>query len=205
MSILFRKRDASLANAISHLCIMAPFVFGCNAEAQTANYGMDLSGRVITELTRPGTRAVVLFFAASDCPISNRYIPEVMRLRQEFSDQGVQFWQVYPNPGDTAAVIRQHNAQFDDVGNVVLDTEQKLVRMAHATVTPEVAVFVRTGSGLSEVYYGRIDDRYLALGSERSHARHHDLEDAITSVLDNKPAPPPGGPPVGCAIVTRQP
>jgi hypothetical protein len=32
--------------------------------------GVDLSGSPITQLAPAGTKAVVLFFAASDCPIS---------------------------------------------------------------------------------------------------------------------------------------
>jgi len=173
--------------------------------AQAARFGLSLNGTPIRTLAPPGTRAVVLFFAASDCPISNRYIPELARLRQEFAGRGVKFWEVYPNPDDTAAKVERHAAQFDDKVSVVLDTEQSLVRMARATVTPEAAVFLWGENDLREVYHGRIDDRYLAFGSERPHAFHHDLEDAISSALANKPVPAPGGPPVGCAIVTRQP
>ena len=105
-------------------------------------FGTDLSGRPIEQIAPAGSRAVVLFFAASDCPISNRYIPEIERLDREFAPQGVRFWWVYPNPGDTAAVVSQHNEQFDIHGNVALDTAQRLTQMAHATMTPEVAVFV---------------------------------------------------------------
>ena len=47
----------------------------------------------------------MLIFAASDCPISNRYVPEIARLTNEFSPQGVRFWWVYPNGADTASVI----------------------------------------------------------------------------------------------------
>jgi hypothetical protein len=166
---------------------------------------MNLNGTPVTTLAPEGTRAVVLFFAASDCPISNRYIPEFTRLRQEFAGRGVQFLEVYPNPDDTAARVQQHAAQFRDEASVVLDTEQSLVRMARVTVTPEAAVFLRDENNLREVYHGRIDDRYLAVGSERPHALHHDLEAAISSALESRPVPQPGGPAVGCAIVTRQP
>jgi len=175
------------------------------AGAQTGRYGVDLRGMPVTELASPGTHAVVLFFAASDCPISNRYLPEMARLQGEFGNRGVEFWQVYPNPGDTASVVRQHNAQFGDSARIVLDTQQSLVRMAHVTVTPEAAIFIPDGSSLREVYHGRVDDRYLAFGSERPRAQHHDLEDAIAAALKNQPVPQPGGPPVGCAIVTLQP
>ena len=175
------------------------------AGAQSTRYGVDLSGAPVSELAHSGTRVVVLFFVASDCPLSNRYDPEVARLQRVFADRGVQFWWVYPNPGDTASVVSKHMEQFNEGPNVVLDTEQALVHMARATVTPEAAVFLRDSNGLHEVYRGRIDDRYLAFGSERPQAQHHNLEDALTDTLNNQAIPPPGGPPVGCAIVTRKP
>ena len=56
-------------------------------------------------------------------------------------------------------------------------------------------------SSLREVYRGRIDDRYVSFGHERPQAMHHDLEEAIRSALANRPVLPPGGGPVGCAIM----
>jgi hypothetical protein len=165
--------------------------------------GTDLNGHPVEQIAPPGAKAVVLFFAASDCPISNRYIPEIERLDREFAPQGVHFWWVYPNPGDTTAVVRRHDEQFDLHADAVLDTEQRLTRMAHATITPEVAVFISTAEGLREVYRGRIDNRYVALGRERPAATRHDLEMAIRAVLANRTVPKPGGPAVGCSIVPR--
>jgi thiol-disulfide isomerase/thioredoxin len=167
---------------------------------------VDLSGHSVEQLAPAGTKAVVLFFVASDCPISNRYIPEIEKLSAEYGPRGVLFWWIYPNPGDTAAVVKAHDAQFSiGSGTLVrslLDARQSLVRMAHVTITPEAAVFVPAASGLREVYRGRIDNRYIDFGQERPSATQHDLEEAIRAVLDHKIVPPPGGPPVGCSIVT---
>ena len=181
------------------------FLLGClSIMARAAEpFGTDLNGRPIEQIAPAGSKAVVLFFATSDCPISNRYIPEIERLDREFAPQGVHFWWVYPDPGDTAAVVRRHDEDFQIHADQVLDTEQRLTRMAHATTTPEAAVFLSTVAGLHEVYRGRIDDRYLALGQERPAATRHDLELAIRAALDHRPAVKPGGPAVGCSIVPR--
>ncbi|MGA2216878.1 MAG: redoxin family protein [Terracidiphilus sp.] len=175
------------------------------------DFGLDLHGNPVRQLAGPGTRVVVLIFAASDCPISNRYVPEVARLNREFSGKGVRFWWVFPNPDDTAKVVAQHNRDFSipstlsttDV-STVLDRRQSLVAWAHAGVAPEAAVFVVEGAEMREVYHGRIDDRYIDLGQERPQAGHHDLEMAISATLAGKPAPQPGGPTVGCSIVFLQ-
>ncbi len=50
--------------------------------ATATPFGVDLHGKALHRLAPEGTRAVVLFFAASDCPISNRYVPEITRLRE---------------------------------------------------------------------------------------------------------------------------
>jgi hypothetical protein len=166
-------------------------------------FGIDLDGKPISDLAGPGVRVVVLIFAASDCPISNRYVPEIARLSKEFSPN-TRIWWVFPNPGDTATVVAQHMRDFDIHEDTLLDPRQELVERARAKMTPEAAVFVVRGPDLDEVYNGRIDDRYISLGQERPRAGHHDLEAAIRAALAGKPVPQPGGPPVGCSIVFLQ-
>ena len=166
---------------------------------------MDLEGHPIFGLASPGTRVVVLIFAASDCPISNRYVPEVERLSRHFARQGVRFWWVFPNPGDTAAVVSGHLRAYAISDAAVLDVRQALVRRAQVRVTPEAAVFLVRGGALREVFHGRIDDRFLAFGRERPAPARHELEAAIGAALDGSSVAPPGGPAVGCAIVPRQP
>lgn len=159
-----------------------------------------LDGRPLNRLAPPTAPAVVLVFVATDCPISNRYVPEVQSLQRKFASAGVRFWLVYPNPSDTAAVVRTHNQQFAINTDTALDTTQTLEALAHVTTTPEAAIFVPDGAHLREVYHGRIDDRYIAFGQERPHALHHDLEDAIHAVLTHESVPRALGRPIGCSI-----
>ena len=145
----------------------------------------------------------MLFFAASDCPISNRYIPEIERLDREFAPAGVHFWWVYPNPEDTAEVVRRHQQQFDIRGDTVLDTEQRLTAMAHATITPEVAVLFPTDhAGARSIAAASTIATSRWVRSAPSLTRH-DLEDALRALIADRPVPPAGGPPVGCSIVPR--
>jgi hypothetical protein len=167
-------------------------------------FGLDLHGHPIRQLAGPDTRIVVLIFAASDCPISNRYVPEIARLNKEFAGKGIRFWWVFPNATDSAAFVALHNRDFSIHENTVLDPHQSLVAFAHATVTPEASIFLVENGSMHEVYNGRIDDRYLSIGQERPQPQRHELEDAITSALAGKPIPQPEGPPVGCSIVFLQ-
>jgi len=171
------------------------------APAGAQKLGLDLNGRPVNELAGPGIRLVVLIFAASDCPISNRYVPEIARLNAEFATRGVRIWWVFPNASDTAQVVAKHNRDFAIKEDSLLDPGQTLVRFAHVGITPEAAVFAVRNGSLGELYRGRIDDRYLAIGQERPHPSHHDLEAAIDAALAGRAVPHPGGPPVGCSVV----
>ena len=66
----------------------------------------------------------------------------MQRLTRQFEPSGVRVWFVYPNPGDSAKVVRAHDQEFSITAHTALDTQQSLTRMAHATTTPEAAVFV---------------------------------------------------------------
>jgi hypothetical protein len=170
------------------------------AEAQGL-YATDLQGHPVERLTSAATRVVVLIFAATDCPISNRYVPEIARLDRSYNGKNVVFWWVFPNPGDTLAVVQKHARDFSVATPALIDSRQALVRTAHAAVTPEAAVFTVENGNLHEVYHGRIDDRYSKLGQERPQASHHDLEEVIRAALSGRTIPESSGGAVGCSII----
>lgn len=173
--------------------------FGLAAQTQTGV--VDLDGKYIDPLQNPGGRAVVLIFTRTDCPISNRYAPEIRRLHELFSSKAVTFWLVYPGAKESADAIRKHVAEFGYRCGVLRDPRHALVRIAKAKITPEAAVFV-PGKGL--VYHGRIDDRYVDFGKMRQSPTTHDLERVLESILDNRPAPVAVTRAVGCFISDLQ-
>lgn len=155
----------------------------------------------LATLTPGGGRVVVLYFVATDCPVSNRMFPEMRRLREAFQGRGVQFWYVYPNTSEHEIDISQHQQIFDDRGSALTDPAGALVRLAGAVATPEMAVLVPAGKGWRMVYAGRIDDRFVRLGLERPAATEHFGEEAIRAVLAGRMPRPATGRPVGCAIM----
>jgi hypothetical protein len=156
----------------------------------------DLDGAQVDPLSdREGI--TVLVFASRECPISNRYAPELKRIAQTQAGHGVRFWLVYPDAHDDAAEIRAHTEAFDYGMRALRDPQHVLVKRAGVRVTPEVAVFTRTGD---VAYRGRIDDRYVRLGQEQPSAQTHDLEDALIAVLRGQAVRAPTTAAVGCAI-----
>jgi hypothetical protein len=158
---------------------------------------LDLENRPVDPLhTAPETKATVLLFVTTDCPISNRYAPEVARLFKSFASKGVSFWLIYPNPADTPQAIRDHRASFGYPMQALRDPGHALAKFVHATVTPEAVVV----AGERVVYRGRIDDRYVELGVQRPAPTRLDLEDALGAVLAGKPVQLPTTQAVGCVI-----
>ena len=98
-------------------------------------------------------------------------------------------------------MVRRHAKEFKVTTPTLLDSHQDLVHLAHAAVTPEAAVFAVENGKLREVYHGRIDDRYIAFGTERPQATRLDLDDAIKAVLAGHPTPEAFAAPVGCSII----
>ncbi len=159
----------------------AAAVLGVVLASATSVRVPDLDGTPVDPLAqRAGTKATVLLFVTTDCPISNRYAPDMHRLQQTFAKDGVVFWLVYPNPADSTSDIRDHLKSFAFPGTALRDPRHDLVKAAGATITPEAAVYDAKGT---LTYRGRIDDRYSAVGIERAQPTRHDLQDAIAATV----------------------
>ena len=159
---------------------------------------LDLDGRLVDPLApAPGVRATVFVFITTDCPIANRYAPEIQRLTGIFASQGVRFRLVYANPHEPLASIRNHLRQFQYAIPALRDPEQALVRFTKVTVSPEAAVVDQGGVLL---YHGRIDDRWVNIGRDRAAATRADLAEALRATLDGKPVAQSTTPAVGCIL-----
>ena len=159
---------------------------------------VDLDGGAVDPFqSATNSKAIVFVFMGVDCPIANRYAPELRRLYKKFTLQKVDWWLVYPGADHSAETIRKRISEFNHAGKVLRDPKLALVRKAQAKVTPEAAVFLRDGR---LVYHGRIDDRHPELGTTRPTPTRRDLERALEEILANKPVSQPSTKAVGCLI-----
>lgn len=142
-------------------------------------------------------KATVLLFTRSDCPISNRYAPEVGRLVDAWSPRGVAFFLVYVDPRQPDAEVRTHVSDHGYRCRVLLDRRHELVALAGATITPEAAVF---GPGRALLYRGRIDDRFPELNVMRAQPTRRELADALAAILAGHAPAVAEAPAVGCVI-----
>ena len=142
-------------------------------------------------------KATVLFFLTYDCPISNRYAPEINRIVAQYRKQNIAFYFVYADSAGTNAQTRKHLKAFGFSAPGMRDTKHKLVKLTGVTVTPEVAVLTPAGK---RVYRGRIDNRILAFGKQRDKPTVFDLRSALDAVLQQKPVQTAQTEAIGCFI-----
>jgi tetratricopeptide (TPR) repeat protein len=147
-------------------------------------------------------KVTAYIFTTTDCPIANRYAPEIERLHRQFSNRGVVFRLVYVNPRESEATIREHASKFGYSMSIERDATHTLVKRFGITVTPEAAVVDARGELM---YRGRIDDRYTAIGVDRQRATKQDLQDALDAIVNGRRVPTSSVPAVGCFVADLRP
>ena len=167
---------------------------GCVSPMSSA---VDLEGKRCDPLASNRGVATVLIFVSVDCPIANRYVPEILRLQETYGRRDVSFWLVHSDPHETVTQIREHAREFHLTVPEVRDPQHHLAMLAHAEVTPTAAVFARDGR---LVYHGRIDDRISDLQRERPVPTRRDLAEALDAVLSGRAVAEPVTQAVGCFI-----
>jgi hypothetical protein len=160
---------------------------------------VDLRGAAVDPIAEMATDIVVLVFVTPDCPVSNRYAPELARIASVSPREKVSWWLVYPDPDVDAATIEAHQRDYALPGTPIRDPQHVLVAASGVVVTPEVAVYRREGAGAVLVYRGRIDDRVPEFGRARPEPTKRELVDAIAALTTGGDVPS-SAVAVGCPI-----
>jgi peroxiredoxin len=140
----------------------------------------DVQGALHTAADWSGRPAIVLFFLATGCTVTNSSAPEMARLAREFEPRGIVFLGIYPGPDVTPRSAEAHAARYGLSFPILLDPEQRVTREAGVRVTPEAVVLLPDGQVL---YGGRIDDRCVPAGRHRVQAQECELEAALRAIL----------------------
>lgn len=178
--------------------IFAALLLAGSVRAGNIAYSLKAAdGATHTQAEIGRAKATVFLFVATDCPNSNTYAPILARLYRQYSPRGVAFLGVYSDPSETRASVLKHDRDFAIPYSALLDPHQTLARETGARSTPEAVILSPDGQ---ELYRGRIDNRFVAVGKTRFDATENDLTDALAAVLDGKPVPHPVTKTIGCAI-----
>jgi len=138
----------------------------------------DVSGKQHRLSDYKDSKAIVIMFIATRCPVSNAYNERMVSLYNDYKDKGVTFLAINSNKQESVDEIvehaKEHGFQFTilkDEGNVVADE-------LDASVTPEI--YLMNGSR-DLLYHGRIDD-----SQRETKVTRNDLREALDEVLSGK-------------------
>lgn len=161
------------------------------------SFAVAMPNQQARQIPEAGVAATVLVFMTVDCPIANRYSPEISRLATEFAAKKVAFYRVYVDTSVKPDAIERHGKEFKYPCPAFVDTKHAVVNAIGATVTPEAAVL--DSKGVLR-YRGRIDDRYVEHGKPPKTEYRRDLREAIAEVLAGKEVSVKQMPAIGCSI-----
>jgi thiol-disulfide isomerase/thioredoxin len=171
------------------------------AEVKIGTAVKDLTFKDIRYLTRtlddlPKSKAYVLAFTSTTCPLVQRYLPALNRLERAYRGKGVQFLALNVGADDSIAALAAQAVEHEAAFPFVKDPGAACAAALGVRRTPEVVVL---DAGRKVRYRGRIDDQYR-LGGARPSPSRHDLQSALDEVLAGKAVTVPETPVDGCPI-----
>ncbi len=159
--------------------------------------GVDLDGQLRRFGEKAETKAIVVAFLSTQCPISNSYLPALNELSSTYRRRGVEVYGVVSDPSVTRAEAIEHSTQYRIRFPVLFDGSGELRLALMPTHTPQAFVLSKSNRKL---YSGAIDDRYVKLGVKQEAAKRSFLEDAIKAAIAGERIAVPKTNPIGCLL-----
>jgi peroxiredoxin len=139
------------------------------------------SGRSLYALR--GSRAIVLVFIGTDCPVGNLYAPRLIELNRDYKTKSVVFLGISSNAHDSEQDVAKYVHDMGIDFPVLKDHQNKVADSGLVERTPEVLVL--DGAGRLR-YRGAIDDQYT-VGKARPTPTQNYVRDALNALLANRP------------------
>ncbi len=182
---------------ISAICFLGLFVlfsFAMADEIEKApNFTLkDYQGKSHSLSDYKDSKAIVVMFIATQCPVSNDYNGRMVALYKDYQPKGVSFLAINSNKQESVEEISQHAKKHGFQFPVLKDPENVIADKFNAQVTPEIFVL---NSSFEVLYHGRIDD-----SQRENEIKTHDLRNALDEILAGKIVSRPVTKAFGCTI-----
>ena len=158
---------------------------------------IDIDGEVHFPGQSSGCRAFAFVFMKTQCPISNRVIPELNRLYAEFSSRGIEMYAVNADANVTRPTVALHRDEFGLQLPVLLTDAARIRKDLQPTHTPQAVVIDPDGRVL---YSGAVDDRHVDVGRGSRTVRREWLGEALAAIATGRPVKVAQTEPVGCLL-----
>lgn len=138
------------------------------------------------------SRAVVLMFISTQCPVSNSYNEKMAKLYNDYQKKGIVFLGVNSNKAENFEEIKKHAKENNFGFPVLKDLNNIVADKFSASVTPEIYVM---NNKLDILYHGRIDD-----SRRENEVKSSDLRNALDEILSGQNVKIPKTKAFGCSI-----
>lgn len=148
-----------------------------------------------------GKKALVIIFMCNHCPYVQAQWSRMVALQEKYMDQDVQFIGINANsnpdyPEDSFEKMKEYADEYSMNFPYLVDESQEVARAYKAQCTPDIFVYDGT---LKLAYHGRIDDSW----KDATAATSHELDVALTALVDGKIPDTNQKPSMGCSIKWR--
>jgi len=138
------------------------------------------------------SKAIVLIFVATECPVSNAYNSRMAEIYNQYKNKGVSVIGINSNKAESVSDIKEHAAKNNLEFTILKDEGNKIADKLGASVTPEVYVL---NNKFEIIYHGRIDD-----SRDNSSVSEKDLAKALDEFLSGKQISKANTKAFGCTI-----
>jgi peroxiredoxin len=138
------------------------------------------------------SKAIVIMFIATKCPVSNDYNSRMEEVFNEYKDKEVSFLGINSNKSEDVSEIGNH-AKDNGLSFTILKDEKNIIAdKFEASYTPEIFVL---SNEFELLYHGRIDN-----SRRKSEVNTTDLKNALDEILSGKNVSNPETKAFGCTI-----
>ncbi len=138
------------------------------------------------------SKAIVIMFIATQCPVSNAYNERMEKIYNLYKNKEVSFIGINSNKAELVPEIKSHAKSNNLTFTILKDDKNVIADKFGASVTPEIYVL---NSDFDVLYHGRIDD-----SQREQNVKSNDLQNALDEILNGKNVSTPKTKAFGCTI-----
>lgn len=183
---------AIIINLIVISTIIFSYAFSLSTEKFENFTLIDYKGKEHSLSDYKNSKAIVLIFVATECPVSNVYNERMEKIYRDYKDKGVQLLGINSNKSESVSDIRNHAIKNNLTFTILKDDKNIIADKFKASFTPEVFVL---DPDFNLLYHGRIDD-----SRREEDVKVLDLRNTLDEILSGKQISNPNTKAFGCTI-----
>ena len=138
----------------------------------------DYNGHEIRLSDYKHSKAIVIMFIATQCPISNDYNTRMTKLYEDYKNKDISFLAINSNKQESIEEIKDHSKKNGFQFPVLKDNNNIIADIFEASFTPEIYVL---NNNFELLYHGRIDN-----SRKEKKVESQDLRRALDEILAGK-------------------